>query len=51
MRCDICKQELKTTFLDKIVGTVVKGAKGKRHHVCPECQSKHATKSEILAKL
>jgi hypothetical protein len=51
MRCNICKEELKTTFLDKILGTVVKDAKGKRHHICPECQRKLGSKEEIMKKL
>jgi len=51
MKCEICKTELKETFLKKIVGTYVKDAKGKKHTVCFACQKQLRNKPEILAKL
>ena len=38
MKCDICGKTIATTFLEKIKGTFVKDAKGKRHAVCFDCQ-------------
>jgi len=51
MKCGICKKKLGETFLKKIIGTVVKDAKGKKHSVCFECQKNLRTKEEILKKL
>lgn len=52
MKCEICKNKLDETFLNKIKGTYVKDAKGKLHTVCFECQSKlKNNKEQILAKL
>jgi len=50
MKCEICKKKIEETFLKKIVGTVVKDKKGKKHHICNECQKKYK-KEEILTKL
>ena len=30
MKCAVCRNEIETTFLNKIVGTVVKDKKGKK---------------------
>lgn len=51
MKCDICKNKVEETFLEKITGTYIKDAKGKKHMVCPECQKKYKTKEEILKHL
>lgn len=52
MKCELCKQAVETTFLDKILGTYVKDAKGKKHVVCVHCQRQHANdKAEILKAL
>jgi len=51
MKCDICGKKIETTFLNKILGTVVKDAKGKKHNVCKVCQSQFTTKPELLKKL
>jgi uncharacterized protein with PIN domain len=51
MKCEICKEKIEETFLNKIVGTVVKDSKGKQHYVCPGCQKKLGTKEKILEKL
>ena len=48
VKCEICKQKIPTTFLNKIVGTIVK-KEGKPKHVCSECQKEHSGKD--LAKL
>lgn len=48
MKCEICSKKIDTTFLKKILGTVVKDEKGKKHGVCFECQKKFQTKREML---
>ena len=42
-KCDICNQKIQTTFLSKLVGTVVK-KEGKPKHVCSACQQEHKGK-------
>jgi len=51
MKCALCKKGIEQTFLGKIIGTVVKDAKGKPHTVCFECQKKFQTKESVLAQL
>jgi len=51
MKCSICKNKLNETFLKKVIGTVVKDAKGKKHHVCNQCQKQLGTKEQILEKI
>lgn len=51
MKCSICNKSLGETFLKKIIGTYVKDAKGKKHAVCNECQTKFATKEEMVASI
>ena len=49
VKCDICKKQIKETFLNKIIGTYIKVNK-KRKTVCNECQKKYSQK-QILEKL
>jgi len=49
-KCDLCKEKLSTTFLNKVLGTVVKDAKGKKHWICKTCQQ-GKSKEELLTKL
>lgn len=51
MKCEICKVEIATTFLEKIKGTVVKNKEGKKHTICFDCQKKFKSKDEILSAL
>ncbi len=51
MRCEICKQKVEETFLEKPIGTYIKDKNGKKHMVCFECQKKFRTKEEILKNL
>lgn len=51
LKCDICKAKIEENFLNKIMGSYVKDAKGKKHVICPECQKKYAEKEEILKNL
>ena len=50
-KCEICKKKTGETFLNKVLGTVVKDEKGKKHLVCSECQSLLKDKTTILSKL
>ncbi|MBU2576757.1 MAG: hypothetical protein KKF50_03470 [Nanoarchaeota archaeon] len=46
-RCELCKEEIKTTFLDKLDGTVIKtggGETSKKHFVCSACQKEYRDK-------
>jgi hypothetical protein len=38
MKCEICKNKVSETFLNKPLGTYIKDKKGKAHLVCFECQ-------------
>jgi hypothetical protein len=51
MKCEICKKKIGETFLKKILGTILKDSKGKKHTICFECQKKFKTKEEILKNL
>ena len=41
MKCEICKNKVNETFLNKPVGTFIKDKKGKKHIVCFECQKRY----------
>ena len=43
-KCDLCPEEIKTTFLDKLQGTIVRtgvGESSKTHNICKSCQKEH----------
>ena len=43
-KCELCDKEIKTTFLDKLDGTMIKTGEGetsKKHHICSKCQKEH----------
>jgi tRNA U54 and U55 pseudouridine synthase Pus10 len=51
-KCELCSNEIKTTFLDKIIGTTIKTGEGesaKTHYICSSCQSEH--KNSLKEKL
>jgi hypothetical protein len=50
MKCEICRNKVEEIFLNKVLGTYIKDAKGKRHLVCKQCQKQYS-KEEILSKL
>ena len=50
MKCSICSKKIETTFLNKIVGTVMK-VEGKEKAICSECQGKLKTKEEIIKNI
>jgi|TARA_Y100000310_G_scaffold105664_1_gene104135 alpha-D-ribose 1-methylphosphonate 5-phosphate C-P lyase len=51
MKCELCKKNIEETFLKKILGTVVKDEKGKKHYVCSSCQKIVGSKEEMLKKI
>jgi len=51
MKCEICSKKIPETFLNKILGTVFKDEKGKKHYACFECQKKFPKKQDLLANL
>lgn len=52
MKCAICKKEVEIVYLDKVAGTYVKNADGKRFLVCNSCQTTHNNdKSKMLKAL
>ncbi|MFT4303163.1 MAG: hypothetical protein ACMXYG_01240 [Candidatus Woesearchaeota archaeon] len=50
-KCEVCKEKVAETFLNKILGSHIKDEKGKKHIVCSSCQSKLRDKTTILEKL
>jgi ribosomal protein S26 len=51
MKCELCNNAVKETFLKKLLGTFVKDEKGKKHLICQNCQRQFPDKKAILAKL
>jgi len=51
MNCEKCRKRIDITFLNKVIGTIIKDSKGKKHYVCSECQKKYKDKKEILKTL
>lgn len=51
MKCEICRKNIETTFMGKILGTHIKDDKGKKHTVCQECQKKFPDKTTILENI
>ena len=51
MKCELCKAGVDTLFLEKVNGSYIKDAKGKKHLICPQCQKKFPKKDDILKKL
>ncbi|MCK5321359.1 hypothetical protein KAJ38_02165 [Candidatus Pacearchaeota archaeon] len=54
-KCILCKEDIETTFLEKLCGTVVKvgeGESSKKHYVCSVCQKEHGENlKEKISKL
>jgi uncharacterized protein with PIN domain len=50
-KCEICNSKIETTFLGKIIGTIVKDKKGKKHAICFACQKINPDKEAVLSKL
>lgn len=51
MKCEICKNKIPEIFLKKILGTVIKDEKGKKHFICSDCQKKYPSKEEVMENL
>lgn len=49
MKCELCKDKIETTFLEKIHGTYVK-VNHKKFVICNNCQKKYSIQ-EIKTKL
>jgi len=47
MKCELCKREIEKTFLNKIIGTVIKDGEGKKHTICNVCQKEAASVDEL----
>ena len=50
-KCEICKNKVGETFLNKVLGTFIKDEKGKKHLICQECQRHLNSKEKILEEL
>ncbi|MGE0792971.1 MAG: hypothetical protein AB7V77_02180 [Candidatus Woesearchaeota archaeon] len=42
-KCDLCGQKIPTTFLNKLIGTVIKDKNSKKRTICADCQRKHSS--------
>jgi hypothetical protein len=40
VKCDICKEKIAKTFLNKLLGTTI-NSEGKTKYVCSDCQKEH----------
>ena len=49
MKCELCKEKIETTFLEKLKGTYIKVNK-KSYAICRNCQKKFSIQ-EIKEKL
>ena len=49
MKCDVCREKIEETFLEKIKGTYI-GRYKKKKLVCSSCQKKYSLK-EMKEKL
>ena len=50
MKCELCTKQIETIYLEKILGTFIKDAKGKKHAVCSECHYKFNNDKEEMLK-
>ena len=53
MKCELCKNAVQTTFLNKVLGTYIytkQGKKKTKHTICPNCQ-KSFSLADIKKKL
>jgi hypothetical protein len=51
-KCTLCDEEIGTTFLDKLDGTMIKTGEGessKKHYICSTCQKGH--KKDLKEKI
>jgi hypothetical protein len=51
MKCAITGEEIQTTFLEKLDGTVIKDENGKKYFISAAAQKKFKSKEEILKHL
>ncbi len=51
-KCEICKEKVSTTFLNKVLGTIIYDQNNKKHIVCKNCQNKfNNDKAEMLKNI
>jgi hypothetical protein len=50
MKCNICKNTIEKTFLNKPIGTYIKNKNSKKKLICNNCQKSYS-KEELLNKL
>ena len=46
-KCELCKAEIETNYIGKLVGTIIKTGEGetsKSHYICGDCQKEHKDK-------
>jgi len=48
VKCVITNEKIPETFLNKILGTVIKDENGKKYYVSSDVQKKFASKEELL---
>ena len=48
MKCEITGEEIKRTFLGKLLGTVIKDERGKKHYISSEAQKKYGSDKVTL---
>jgi hypothetical protein len=49
-KCDLCGKKIDSTFLNKILGTVMRDSKGKKKTICSNCQKQNSSE-ELKEKL
>ncbi len=50
MKCEITKEPIQTTFLGKIIGTVIKDEKGKKHYISAKAQEQYKNNKQAILK-
>jgi len=51
-KCNLCKEEIKTTFLDKLEGTIMtinEDENSKKFYICSSCQKEY--KEDLKEKI
>jgi len=49
MKCELCKKNIETTFLGKIMGTFIMKGK-KKYALCFECQKQQGNERDVIEK-
>lgn len=51
MKCAITGEDIKITFLGKIIGTVIKDENGKKHYISASAQKEYKNDKQKLLEL